>query len=167
MVDNKRAFWDSCVFITLLSIHKEKDKLEKQQVCKGCLQNAIDGKTDIFISTITIVEVNKTTESSIPIPDQVKDKIKNLIEQPFIKIVSADLARALEARNLIWQYSWLTPTDAIHLACSLHAKVDELFTYDGGGTQKGLLDLDGMVGTPPLKICHPHFEGIQGKMLDQ
>jgi predicted nucleic acid-binding protein len=159
--DIKRVFWDSCVFIILLSKHKRVDMLEKQQICAACLQNAIDGKTEIFISTITIVEVNKTIDSSHPIPDEIKERIKNLIEQPFIKIVSADLARSIEARDLIWKYSWLSPTDSIHLACALYAKVDELFTYDGKGKEKGLLDLDGMIGTPLLKISPPHFEAIQ------
>lgn len=170
MTERTRIFWDSCVFVYLLSIHKDddenglRDKLAKQQVCKSCLQTAIDGKVDIFISTMTIVEVNKTAESTSPIPEPVKEKIKNLIDQPFVKVVSADLARAIEARNLIWTHSWLKPIDAMHLACALHAEVNELFTYDGRGKEKGLLDLNGIVGNPPLKICHPHFAGIQTKM---
>jgi predicted nucleic acid-binding protein len=161
MPEKKRVFWDSCVFIILLSRHNKIDLLEKQKMCSACLQNAIDGIIDIFVSTITIVEVNKTIDSVNPIPDEIKEKIKNLIDQPFIKVVSADLARAIEARDLIWEYSWLSPTDAIHLACALHAKVDELFTYDGKGKQKGLLDLDGKTGIPSLRISHPHFEAIQ------
>jgi len=161
-----QIFWDSCVFITLLSIHKEQEWLDKQQICQNCLQEAIDRKVEIFISTMTIVEVNKTKESTIPIPKEVKDKITKLIDQPFVKVIPADLARAKEARIHIWEYSWLKPVDAMHLACALHAEVEELFTYDGKGSQKGLLDLDGLVGTPPLKIKHPHFEGTQTKMLE-
>ncbi len=163
----KRVFWDSCVFVYLLSKHKEAEKLEKQQICKSCLQNAIDKKVDIFISTMIIVEMNKTTDSSIPIPDEIKNKIKDFFEQPFIQLVSADMARAIEARDLIWKYSWLRPVDALHLACAIHAKADELFTYDGKGEKKGLLDIDGIEGNPPLKICHPHFEAIQSDMLKQ
>ena len=118
---------------------------------------------------MTIVEVNKTAESTSPIPEEVKDKIKNLVEQPFVKVVSADLARAIEARALIWTYSWLKPVDAMHLACAIHAEVDELFTYDGKGTEKGLLDLNSIVGNPPLKIVNPHFQGVKMKLpnLDQ
>jgi hypothetical protein len=55
----------------------------------------------------------------------------------------------------------LKPVDAIHLACAIHAKVDELFTYDGDGREKGLLDLDNKVGIPPLKVKYPHFDGNQ------
>lgn len=163
----KRIFWDTCVFVYLLSKHNDSDKLDKQQICKSCLQNAIDGKIDIFISTLIIVEVNKTEDSSVPIPDEIKDKIREFFEQPFIQLVSADMARAIEARDLIWQYPWLKPTDALHLACAIHAKVDELFTYDGGGAKKGLLDLDSRIGNPLIRIRHPHFEAIQTEMLDE
>jgi len=161
----KRIFWDSCVFIYLLSKHVEQAKLERQDICKNCLQNAIDGKIEIFISTPVIVEVNKTTDSNVPIPDKIKTKIKDLFEQPFIQLVSADMARAIEARDLIWKYSWLKPIDALHLACAIHAKADEFFTYDGKGENKGLLNLDKLLGTPPIKICHPHFDAIQTDML--
>jgi hypothetical protein len=34
-----------------------------------------------------------------------------------------------------------------------------MFSYDGSGTKKGILDLDGKLGSPPLKITKPHFEG--------
>ena len=164
----KKVFWDSCVFITLLSKWKEREWIDKQQICKNCLQEAIDGKVEIYISTVTIVEVSKTHESNIPpIPDEIRENIIRLIDQPFIKVISADLARAKEARARIWEYSWLKPADAIHLACALHAKSDEIFTYDGKGTQKGLLDLNGLIGTPPLTIRHPYFEGNQPNMFPQ
>ncbi len=163
----RKIFWDSCVFVTLLSKHKEQEWKDKQQICKGCLQEAIDGKVEIFISTMTIVEVNKTKESANPVPQEIKQKIAQLIDQPFIKVVSADLARAKNARSYIWDHSWLKPVDAMHLACALHAEVDELFTYDGKGSQKGLLDLDELIGTPPLKIKFPHFEGTQTKLPEQ
>lgn len=160
----KKQFWDSCVFIYLLSKFEDNEYKKKQDVCKNCLQDAIDGKVEVYISTMTIVEVNRTSEATSPIPAEVKDKITNLINQPFIKVVPADLARAEEARQHIWDNSWLKPVDAVHLSCALHARVGELFTYDGKGEKKGLLDLDGLVGNPPLKIVSPYFEGVQSKM---
>ena len=161
MAEKQFIFWDSCVFIFLLSKHTDQTLVQKQEVCRNCLQEAIDGKVDIYVSTVSIVEINKTIESTSPIPKDVQDKIQKLISQPFVKVVSADLARAYEARSYIWQYSWLKPADAIHLACAIYANVTELFTYDGNGSNKGLLDLDGKLGTPPLKINNPHFNGIQ------
>lgn len=161
----RRLYWDTCVFVFLLSKHTEQDKKDKQVICKNCLQEAIDGKSEIYISTVSIVEINRTSETTYPIPSSVKETITNLVNQPFIKIVPADIARALEAREFIWQYSWLKTIDAIHLACALRAEVDELFTYDGNGSQKGLLDLNGLIGKPPLKISNPHIEGIQSRMI--
>jgi predicted nucleic acid-binding protein len=161
----KKIFWDSCVFVTLLSKQKETGWLKRQEVCKSCMQQAINGDIEIYISTMTIVEVNKTTESTSPIPKSVQETITKLMNQPFIKVIPADLARAFEAREHIWEYSWLKPVDAMHLACALYAKVDEMFTYDGLGSQKGLLDLNELIGTPKLKIKHPHFDGIQTTLL--
>jgi hypothetical protein len=110
----KSFFWDSCVFVTLLSQHKEQEWKDKQEICKQCLQEAIDGKAEIFISSMTIVEVNKTKDTIIgrntsdgksSIPQDIRDKIKQLMNQPFVKVVSADFARANEAREHIWDYS--------------------------------------------------------------
>jgi predicted nucleic acid-binding protein len=157
----KKIYWDSCVFIALLSKHKEIEWLKQQEVCKSCMQQAINGDVEIYISTMTIVEVNKTTESTNPIPKSIQETITKLMGQPFIKVIPADLARAFEAREHVWGISWLKPVDAMHLACALYAKVDEVFTYDGLGSQKGLLDLNDLVGTPRLKIKRPHFDGIQ------
>ena len=164
----KKQFWDSCVFIYILSKFKDHqhEYRQRQEICKNCLQEAIDGKVEIYISTMTIVEVNKTSEATSPIPQEIRDKITNLINQPFVKVIPADLARAEEGRQHIWDYSWLQPVDAVHLSCALHAEVEQLFTYDGKGEKKGLLDLDGLVGNPLLKIVWPYVEGVQTKLVE-
>jgi predicted nucleic acid-binding protein len=157
-VRKKRIFWDSNVFITLLSKLNSPERLKEQDICKRYLQSAIDGETEIFTSTLAVVEVSKTQESSPPVPDEIKAKIRNLFNEPYVKLISVDLARANEARELIWTHSWLKPPDAVHVACALYARVDELFSYDGG-KEKGILNLNNLVGTPPLTIVKPHYEG--------
>jgi len=157
----KRICWDSGVFVRLLSKTSEPNKLAEQDICTKCLQEAIDGKTEIVISTVSIGEVVKTEEllNYYPVPIAIRDKIRSLFNEPFIVPVSADLVISQNARDLIWSHSWLKALDAIIIASAIYAKVDELFSYDGLGEKKGILDLDGLAGTPPLKIKKPHYEG--------
>ena len=93
-----------------------------------------------------------------PIPDDVKQKIVDLWSEPYIKIVPVDIARAEHARELVWQYSWLSNEDAIQIASALYARVDELHTYDGV-SKKGMLSLDQKLGNPPLRIVIPQYQG--------
>ncbi len=155
----KRLYWDSCVFVTLLSKVVGDKKLAQQQDCRRYLQDAIKGELEVFTSTFSIAEVCKTEESVGDIPDAVKGTIRSLFNEPYVQLVSVDLARAEEARELIWEHNWLSPQDAIQIACALHAKIQEMHTYDGEGKKKGILDLKGKVGTPPLKIVTPHHPG--------
>lgn len=161
MTDSKkRIFWDSCVFVRLLSKTGDPKKLAEQEICKQCLQAAIDGKIEIVISTASIAEVVKTEDLvEPPVPEDVREKIRSLFNEPYIVPISADLVIAQDARNLIWSHSWLKAIDSIIVASAVYAKVDELFSYDGLGKEKGILDLDAKVGIPPLKIKKPHFEG--------
>ena len=119
----------------------------------------MDGKLEIFTSTLSIAEVAKTEETVGSIPDDVKDKTRTLFNEPYIQLVSVDLARAEEARELIWQHNWLKGPDAIQVACALHSQVERMHTYDGDGKKKGILDLDSKVGTPPLRIAKPDHPG--------
>ena len=160
--DKKRIYWDSCVFIRLLSKTKDPPKVAEQEICTKFLQSAIEGNIDIITSTVTIAEVVKTEELiQTPIPQSIRDKISALFNEPCIILVSADLVIAKDARDKIWTYSWLDAIDSIHISSAIYSKVNEMFSYDGLGVKKGILDLDGKVGSPPLKIKKPHFEGQQ------
>ena len=162
----RRIFWDSCVFIRLLSVTKDPAKLAEREICKFCLQDAIDLKTEIVVSTTSFAEVVKTEDLiSPPVPEDTKEKIRLLFDEPYIIPISADLIVARAARELIWRHSWLKPIDAIVIASATYAKVDELFSYDGLGEKKGILDLDGQIGNPPMKIVKPHFEGQKSFLL--
>jgi hypothetical protein len=64
--DKKRVYWDSCVFIRLLSKTQDPKKLAEQEICKRFLQYAIEGGVDIVTSTVTIAEVVKTEDLILP-----------------------------------------------------------------------------------------------------
>ncbi len=85
MTDSKRrVFWDSCVFVRLLSKTSDPEKLAEQEICRQCLQAAIDGKIEIVISTASIAEVVKTEDLvEPPVPEDVREKIRSLFNEPY------------------------------------------------------------------------------------
>ena len=155
----KRIYWDSCAFIKCISNLSDNESIKARENCKRYLQDAMDGKVEIYTSAFTITEVRNIESNNVkPIPDDVKQKIVDLWSEPYIKIVPVDIARAEHARELVWQYSWLSNEDAIQIASALYARVDELHTYDGV-SKKGMLSLDQKLGNPPLRIVIPQYQG--------
>ncbi len=156
----KRLYWDSNVFISLISSMNTPSANERRRNCELFFQDAIEGKAQIFTSTLTIVEV-RYPEELLPdrVPQQVRQKITDLFNEPYITLIPIDPARAIEARELVWGYPWLRTADAIQIASAIFAGVDEMHTYDGQGRSRGILHLNGLIGSPSLKIVVPLYEG--------
>lgn len=156
----KRQYMGSDTWISLISNLNTPEAIERRSNLELFVQDAIEGRAQLFISTVTIVEVVRTESVGISpaeIPAEIREKIANLFEEPYIVPILLDPARASEARTLRWQYPWLRTMDAIELASALYAKVDVMHTYDGSGNKRGLISLDGLVGTPSLKIRVPKY----------
>ena len=82
-----------------------------------------------------------------PIPENVRQVVRDIFEEPYVIPIMVDTARAVEARELRWDYPWLRTPDAIHIASAIYSKVDEMHTYDGQGNKRGILDLN---PNPPM-----------------
>ena len=158
----KRFYWDSDCFIKVISNLMTPEAVEARSNLELFFQDAIDGRAQIFTSTVTITEVIRVEAFGIPpvtTPSDVRQKIVDLFEEPYITPIPLDPARAIEARALRWQYTRLKTMDAIQIASAVFAKVDVMHTYDGSGNKPGILSLDGLVGNPPLKIQVPRYTG--------
>lgn len=158
----KRWYMGSDTWISLVSDLMTSEAIERRSNLEYFVQEAMDGNAQLFISTVTIVEVVRTESAGIPpaqIPAEVRQKITDLFEEPYITPILLDPARASEARELRWQHPWLTTMDAIELASALYAKVDVMYTYDGSGKKRGLISLDRLVGLPSLQIQVPIYTG--------
>lgn len=152
----------SDTWISLLSNLTGPQAMERRSNLERFLQEAMDGKAQLFVSAVTIVEVVRTESVGIPpsrIPADVRQKITDLFEEPYVTPIPLDPARASEARDLRWKYPWLRTMDAIELASAVYAKVDVMYTYDGSGAKRGLTSLDGLIGNPPLRIQVPNYTG--------
>ena len=142
----KHWYMASDVWISLISNLMTDDAIERRSNLEHFVQDAMDGKAQLFVSTVTIVEVVRTESVKVlpvQVPADVRQKITDLFEEPYITPVPLDPARASEARDLRWKHPWLRTMDAIELASALYAKVEVMYTYDGSGAKRGLISLDG------------------------
>jgi predicted nucleic acid-binding protein len=152
-----KVYWDACAWIGL--INEEADKVRGLEYF---YTKAKANEIEIWTSLLNYAEVFKyrfEDGNPKPWPEESAQKIRDIIEQPFVVRLNVDFNVAVKARELLRTVSDLKrPNDAIHLASALLFDVDEMHTYD----RPHLLALDGKVpradGTL-LKICVPAVPG--------
>ena len=148
----KRVCWDACAWIAL--IQKEKIQLDggaiedREQMCRSVVELAKQGKLEIAVSTLCLVEVCKDGSGGGN-----ADKLADFFETDYVLMVSLDRFVAEQARKLMQAGHGLKPADASHVATALISSVDEMHTFD-----KKLLGLSGKIERPDgskLRICKP------------
>ena len=154
MAELRRVYWDACVWLGL--INGEPNKL---RAVEYVYNSARSGTYEIWTSTMSYVEVFRIkAEEGKPKPynASVLDKIEEMFEQDFVKLVPVDVEVAKLARRLLREHDKLKKRpDAIHLASAIRWSVEELHTYDGND----LLHLDGKLKTKAgtiLRITPPN-----------
>lgn len=146
-----RYYWDSCVFLSLIS----KDP-ERAPVITDLMHKAQAGKIEIYTSTFAIAEVGFATheKASQKVDGDVEERIKTLWQPPSpITLVEfhqfhAEESRLLMRAGLDKGWTGLKGKDAVHLATAKLIGVDELHTYD----LTRLAKYSDLIGA---KICHP------------
>lgn len=147
----KTVYWDANVFHAIFG--SEEDRVE---ACLRIEKAASQGEVHIYTSTATFVEcvwVKTITDPSgklNKLSPKHEEVIQGYFMRSYIKPIVCDRLIAEAARALLWKYP-LKPKDAIHLASAISQQVDVMHSYDNDD----LVVLDGKVGSPPLKICHP------------
>ena len=155
MTDELQVYWDSCCWIGLIN---QEDRWFAD--LKTVFDSAQRGDAQLWISTITILEVVKVpSESGMPRPwpDANIAQVDNLFLQDYVRTVQLDQQIARKAREIYRSTPSLglrKQMDAIHLATALFHNVDEFHTDDG----EDLLDLDKALTCRDgrqLRICKP------------
>jgi len=149
MPEPRLVYWDSCIFIE--AIQQEPSSLP---VLSAIVRAAQAGDVRIVTSALTLAEVVRAQRSSGTAADE--QTIRQLFDNPYIVVRAVTRAVATDARAVSRQHG-VKPPDAIHVATALAAKVSELHTRDGQGRKRGLINLSGLVGTPPLTIAPPRW----------
>lgn len=138
MAELRRVYWDACVWLALIN-----GEPKRRRAVEYIYNSARAGTYEIWTSTMSYVEVFRIRGEEAnpkPYPSAGLDKIDEVFEQEFIKLVPLDVEVAKFARKLLRQHSGLKKRpDAIHLASALRWPVDVMHTYDGND----LLHLDG------------------------
>ncbi len=155
-----RIVWDSCVIID--AIQKTEGRYD---AIRPFIRAAERGDLTFIVSEISVAEVvylKKKHEENVPLRKQVQmirewfdnEYIQRRIVHAGISELAGDLVRVHTIRSM----------DALIAATAVYYKVPLLHTYDGYGDQGprkrrlGLLDLDGKIGDPPIRICAPNYD---------
>lgn len=165
MPDLNRVYWDSCAWLGL--INAEPAKIAPLQ---HLYNQAQAGLIEIWTSAVAYVEVFRLASegnSPPPLDDENLDRIKDVIEQPFIKLIPVDMEIGRKARGLRRSLvGFKGAGDAIHLASALVWNISPLHTWDGSH----LLPFDGQLSCKnavTLEICIPKMPALGPLFRDE
>lgn len=164
----RRVYWDACVWIAVIVREKiAAGTSDRDTLCRAVLAEAIKGKIEILTSTLSLVEVCKSSEIRTGSDDQ----LAAFFENDYILLMNLDRSVGEYARALMMKgHSGLKPPDAVHLASAVLGSASEFHTFDGDGNKPGLLRLDQKIDRldgGKLRICLPDIGDTPPPLLDK
>jgi predicted nucleic acid-binding protein len=156
MPTGKHYYWDSCVFISLLTLNNRTDEEVSNLRALEALSD--EGQITILTSAITKIEVldcHLTAEQ--------ENMFQGMLERSNIEVVSLTSRIASLAREIRTAYEGkVAVPDAIHLATAIFYNSTAFHTYDGCGRKSKHTDLlkleTPILGKYPLTISKPEPE---------
>ncbi len=138
---NPRIYWDSSVWISW-----NRNNFDVRELCSGLLASMERGELDMVISALNLAEF-------APQDEAVDHLLESYLKRSGIRFVSINKHIAIQARSLVRKYKGLPGSDAVHIACALHAEADFLFSTDDKHMLKFAQDVK------DTKICRPCWLG--------
>jgi predicted nucleic acid-binding protein len=123
--DVERQYWDSCMFISLLSKHPQR-----LDAVKELLEQERRELIQVVCSTLVIAEVRPIINSSRSNKKQI-DAVFEMLESGRIEYRPVTQSIGTEAQKLGIKHSELSPGDCVHIATAMATDVAVLFTFDG------------------------------------
>jgi predicted nucleic acid-binding protein len=142
----QNVYWDANVFHALFG--REDGRVD---ACERIVKAAQQGEVIIYTSAATFVECIWIKGKINKFSAEHEEIIGKFFMHKFIRPINCDRMIAESARGLVWRFPHLKPKDAIHVASAIAQQVDVMHSYDNDD----LVKLDGKIGNPPLRICHP------------
>ena len=139
----ERRYWDSDCFLGWLQA-----EVDKQEACRGVLEEANAGNIIIVTSALTIAEVLAMRGRAKLAPNKRLD-VEQFFKHDYIAVQNLTRRLAEAARDVVLDHG-VAPKDAIHVATAVAANVDVMNTFDGD-----LIKKSGLIGSPALVICTP------------
>lgn len=143
-------YWDACVFITAL---KEENVIPGGLDAVREMMNIVDSrKAGLITSVITFAEILQSK-----IEKQKYDEFAKQFQKRNVNAYDVDVEIATLAGQLRSTYPGKLKTpDAIHVATAIHYRAFKFFTFDGCGSNPGLLALGPQImGDYGLAIAQP------------
>ncbi|HRF47550.1 MAG TPA: PIN domain-containing protein [Anaerolineales bacterium] len=155
-------YWDTCVFISLISGEKRSDPRESSGILEH-VSRFDTGEIRLVTSVLTLTEV--LTSHFTP---QMEERFQGITHRSNFELINVTSIIATMAQELRGFYQLkassdglptLGTPDAIHVATAIVSHCDVLFTFDGSdkpGKQRALLPLSPKIaGRYDLKIERP------------
>jgi len=142
-VSVERIYWDTDAFLGHL-----QGETGKVALCAGTLQRMERGEVVIITSALTIAEV-LWRRNGPKIPKKKAEILRKFFKREGLRVRNVTRQVAEMAQDIVWNHN-VMPKDAIHVATALAERVPILETFD-----RGLLGMDGRIGSPPLVIRKP------------
>ncbi len=122
-----KRYWDSSVFLDWI-----KEVEGHYQTCDLIIGDAQSNppKCLIYTSALALAEATKERKGPLAVGKETEEKITKFFKNDYIVVVPLDRVIAERARRLIWDFPFLKPRDAAHLATALAAGVDVIEAYD-------------------------------------
>jgi predicted nucleic acid-binding protein len=141
----ERRYFDSDVITRFLENRPEREIIE------SLVDEAASEQWTLTVSAITLLEV--TRERNKPVDPSKHARIESFFENEYILIRNLDVPLAERAQRLIYDYLWLYPMDAAHLATAIDTGCQIFYTYD-----RQLIDkFDNERG---LRVIEPRFSDV-------
>jgi predicted nucleic acid-binding protein len=152
-VKPRQIVWDACVVID--AIQKTPGRFD---LIAPFIADAERGKLLIVLSESTVAEIVHLPrlDGGSATLDQQAEKIKQWLKNPYIVRRPVHPGISELAVDIGRKYGIKRATDSIVIATAIFDSIDTVHTFDGSGGKPGLIQLDGRIGTPPLRICVPN-----------
>ena len=143
-MDKEIIYWDANCCLKWI---KQETGFE---ILKGTMHKAKLDEVEIRTSAFSLVEVFYWKENDRIIKEK-SSEIKKFFEEKYVVTIPLDIPIAELAREIYFNYK-ISSKDAIHVASAIFDEIHVLNTFD-----QELLDNNGKIGTPPLKIVKPNI----------
>lgn len=153
----RQPYLDSSVFIAWIKGEVRGD-VDRKAIVNHILHLAERGNYQVFISALTLAEVHKGHGNNHAAQDRQDqdEQVLQFFENDYIQVIDINRQIGEDANRFCRQYG-LSPADAIHLACALHAGCDVLLAWDDGLTR---------IQHPEIRIEEPQIVGQVALPLD-
>lgn len=151
-----RVVWDTGVIIGLL-----ERKPERYPLIAPFVEDAEAGQLEIVIANTSVVELQslKGLRDSGKTPERTREIIQDFLSLPYVIRRPLHHALADYAGELAYLHSLKRAADAVALALAAWEGIPRLHTFDGSGSKRGLISLNGKVGNPPVTVEVPNHGG--------